>query len=239
MEGEFLTKKERREIAKEKKRTERGRKTTTLLIKRLLLFGIAGVLLVFLGIKLAGFTNTQLADTKEKILEVVSNDWIKGNSEAGVTLIEYSDFECPACATYSEFINKLSEEFPENLRIIYRHFPLVSVHKNASYAAQAAEAAGFQGKFWEMHDKLFEKQNDWKEEKKVNDKLLGYARELGLDEEKFLEDFGSRTVKDKVKNNLTQAVRLGLNSTPTLFLDGKEIQLTGYEELKSLVESEI
>jgi len=103
----------------------------------------------------------KLASGESADVEVRENDHTKGSSEAGVVLIEYSDFQCPACAYYAPVVNQLSNVFPEDLLIVYRHFPLQSIHSNAKGAAVAAEAAALQGKFWEYHDILFEKQVEW------------------------------------------------------------------------------
>jgi protein-disulfide isomerase len=238
MESEPLSKKQKRAIAKEKKFVERKRQSLFKTIKKLSLFLLIGVALGFLGFKFIKWVRTP-GEVLSDVSQVNEGDWIMGNREALVTLIEYSDFACPSCAAYSTYLNKLDEEHPEKLKIIYRHFPLISIHDNSSLAAQAAEAAGLQGKFWEMHDMLFEKQDDWKEEKNPVEKFSEYARDLNLDEDRFLTDLESKDVENKVKSDLNQAVKLRLNYTPTLFLNGEIIQPSGYEELKSLVEEKI
>src|SRR3990172_6194452 len=109
-----------------------------------------------------------------KIPEVSNQDIAIGSPSARVTLIEYSDFQCPACKAYAPLVTKLSLDFNKDLRIIYRFFPLTQIHKNAMFAAQAAYAANLQGKFWEMHDLLFENQTDWAD-KQARDIFLNYA----------------------------------------------------------------
>ena len=106
--------------------------------------------------------NGVIIDSDNRIsFEAGEEDRVKGNEEAGVVLIEYSDFQCPACGSYYPIVKALSEEFPEELLIVYRHYPLTNIHPNAFSAAKASEAAANQGKFWEMHDMLFERQAEW------------------------------------------------------------------------------
>ena len=117
-------------------------------------------------------------------ITIASDDWVKGNKDAKVVLIEYSDFQCPACALYYPVLNKFSEEFGDRLAIVYRHFPLPQ-HQHAKSMAYAAEAAGKQGKFWEMHDMIFDNQRSWTNQRNVKDTVLGYAKTLGLNIEQF------------------------------------------------------
>ena len=151
------------------------------------------------------------------------DDWIKGGIRAGVTLIEYGDFQCPACASYAGVVKELASTFPNELRIVYRHFPLTQIHRNALPAARAAEAAGKQGKFWEMHDLLFEKQGLWSNEGNAVALFLEYAKSLGLDEEKFKRDYDSSEVRARIEAQLASANALGLNSTPSFLLNGKKL----------------
>lgn len=205
-------------------------------------FWVVGALVV-LGIIIAiavattksgGNTNT-VNDTKP-----VSEDWIKGSIDAKVQIVEYSDLECPACAGYEPKIKQLIAEFGDKIGFTYRHFPLKTIHKNAERASWAAEAAGAQGKFWEMHDKLFETQSRWAEEKDPLSQFVGYAKELGLDEEKFKTDFASPSFHAKVDAHTQAGYRAGVDATPTLFINGNKIELPRtYEELKGVVQKEL
>ena len=240
MEEVNLTKKERRTWAKEEKKKEASRNLTYDRLKKLLIVAFGVFILVFAGFKTLRWITTPTPEIAGVGVEVQETDWVEGKMSAPISLIEYSDFQCPACATYSPLVKKLLQEYPENLKVVYRHFPLVSIHKNALPAAKAAEAAGKQGKFWEMHDILFERQDDWTNEGHPKEKFIKYAKELELGEDIFLTDYESGEVEDKVKSHLNLSNQLGLNATPTFFINGERVRnLGGYETLQSLIEEEL
>ena len=169
-------------------------------------------------------------------LDINADDIIKGNETAKYTLLEYSDFQCPACATYQPLVKKLNEEFPNDLKIVFRNFPLSEIHANANNAAYAAGAANSQGKFWEMADILFSRQADWSAEEKPQEKFISYAQELNLDLEKFKTDMDSTAVKDKVSKDRISAESNNLNSTPTFFVNGQKItNPSSYNEFKNAI----
>lgn len=167
---------------------------------------------------------------------LASDDWRRGNENAKVVLIEYSDFQCPACASYYPLVKALHEESGDSLLVVYRHFPLSQIHVNAEPAARAAEAAGRQGKFWEMHDVLFERQKEWLEDRNVIGAFSVYAGALGLDTGRFINDFNSQEVKERVRRDYQSGFRAGVAGTPTFFLNGKKIQNPrSYEEFKKII----
>lgn len=168
---------------------------------------------------------------------VSSQDFVKGASDsAKVTLIEYGDFECPACAAYFLAIKQLYEEFGKDLRIVHRFFPLTNIHKNAMLAAQTAYAAGLQNKFWEMHDKLYENQESWSNTS-PKDTFIGYAKDLKLDLEKFKTDLDSDSTKQFIDSERSKAASIGINSTPTFFVNGYRIQNpAGYDAFKKIIQ---
>lgn len=171
---------------------------------------------------------------------VTEQDHTKGNSQSAVALVEYGDFQCPACATYFPVVKQLGEEFGDRIAIVYRHFPLLQIHANAEPAARASEAAALQGKFWEMHDMLFEKQSEWAKKSNVEDTFVEYARNLGLDEQRFANDIKSSQVRGRVQEDLQAALANGLSSTPTFFLAGKNISHPqSYGEFRQLIEAEL
>jgi protein-disulfide isomerase len=199
------------------------------------------VVLVFIGSGIFGMI--ELASQQQQNLEsavkvdaISTEDWVKGNRDAKIVLIEYSDFQCPACGFYFSILKKLSEEFGENIAIVYRHFPLFSIHPNAKAAAYAAEAAGKQGKFWEMHDLIFTNQDEWINKKNVDEIFIKYAQSLNLNIDQFKKDFSSKEIKQKIENSYKNALKLGLDSTPTFFLNGKKIpNPRNYEDFKNLI----
>lgn len=173
------------------------------------------------------------------ILSVGVSDWIKGNDNTVATLIEYSDLQCPACGLYFPVVKRLQEEFGDRLRFVYRHFPLSQIHKNAEFAAEATEAAGLQGKFWEMHDLLFLQQEEWSsgDAKKL---FKDYAEILKLDLDKFEKDINSREVKNAVQSDYDGGVALKVNATPTFFLNGQKIaNPRSYDEFHSIILGEL
>ena len=150
---------------------------------------------------------------------------VRGDSGAPVTLEEFGDFQCPSCATASAVIGQLEQDYGRRLRVVFRHYPL-AMHSHAIEAALAAEAAGLQGHFWEMHDLLYKDQAVWS---KASDPatagqfFTAYARSLGLDVERFAKDSNSDEVKARVFWEGQQGVSRGVKNTPPLFINGREL----------------
>src|SRR6266550_8543338 len=140
---------------------------------------------------------------------------VRGNASAPVTLEEFADFQCGACGGYYPELKKIETEFGDNLRVIFRERPLVPSHQHALIAAQAAEAAGMQGRFWEMHDKLYENQKAWSEAKDVVPMFIDYARQIGLDTDRFMRDLNGEGVAARIFQDGKRAHALGVNGTPT------------------------
>ncbi len=172
---------------------------------------------------------------KEANEGVVIEPHIKGNPDASVALVEYSDFQCPACGQFYPYIKEIVEEHGERLRFEYKHFPLITIHKNAVPAAIAAEAAGQQGKFFEMHDKLFENQSQWSNSANAQVFFIQYAEELGLDVALFKKHLGSSLIADAVNQGFNEARGLGLSGTPTLFLNGEQMTVNSFDEFRSQI----
>ena len=199
------------------------------------------LVIVYFHISLFSWLIISLAQDKPRgSTTITGQEWYKGNPEAQITLIEYSDFQCPACATYYPMLQRLVEEMGDQIKFIYRHFPLSSIHPQADLAAQASEAAGVQGYFWEMHDLLFEKQSEWSGQKNAKDIFIGYARELGLDIELFSADIDSRAVKKIVSDDKISGNQAFVSGTPTLFLNGEKINNPrSYDQLRQLIQNEL
>lgn len=162
------------------------------------------------------------------IEKVTDNRQTIGDPNAKIKLVEYADFQCPACsqlaAIFPEVFNYINNKYGSTtLSLTYKYFPLVSIHANALLSAYSTEAAKEQGKFWEMHDVLFAKQSEWSEGLDAKSKIEGYAREMGLDMAKFIQDRDSQTTKDAVSAALVEATKLQLDHTPTVFMNGVEM----------------
>jgi len=146
---------------------------------------------------------------------VGERDHVQGPATAPVTLMEYGDFECPYCGMAYPVVKALRQRLGPRLRFAFRHFPLIEVHPHAEPAAEAAEAAGAQGKFWEMHDMLFENQQALEPED-----LARYAAALDLDLERFLSELAMHVHAPRVREDLISGIRSGVNGTPTFFING-------------------
>lgn len=163
-----------------------------------------------------------------------------GSDSASVVLVEFADFQCPACRASHPVISQILSEYPEDVLFVYRHFPL-PMHGNAKSAAYAAEAAGRQGKFWEMHDMLFEGQDAWAEADDPSSIFASYASDLELDLDKFSEDMMLEEVSDKVNRDLQDGTMLGVGATPTFFLNGAPAfqGVPNYQDLKALIDQHL
>jgi protein-disulfide isomerase len=156
-----------------------------------------------------------VAEQQTQKTAITAEDWSRGAQDAPVTLLEYGDFECPFCGAAYPLLQRLLADFPDTLRLVYRHFPITTVHPHAKMAAQAAEAAGAQHKFWEMHDQLFEHQHHLEPAE-----LRNYAAAIGLDLQRFDDDMAAHKYAPPVREDFQCGVRDGANGTPTLFLNG-------------------
>lgn len=152
-------------------------------------------------------------------------DHVYGNPDAKVTIIEYADFQCPGCQAAAPKLGEIKETYKESVRFVFRHFPLTSIHPNALIAAYAAEAAGQQGKFWEMHDLLFENQAAWSQlgTSERTEKFREYAGQLQLDLSKFDADLTSKRISGKISYDRALANKIGVNSTPTVYVNGEKL----------------
>jgi len=156
---------------------------------------------------------------------------VRGTASAPVLLEEYSDFQCPQCARMHSIVKELQAKYPEHLRVGFRHYPLQTIHRYARESARAAEAAGAQGRFWEMHDLLYERQAEWSKADPARPLFVGYAQSLGLDAARFQQDIDSSTVAMRVVTDERRALALGLTGTPSFFINGRELK---FEESNSL-----
>jgi protein-disulfide isomerase len=151
---------------------------------------------------------------------------VRGPANAQVTLEEFGDYQCPPCGALFHELKKIESEYHDRLRLIFRHYPITDRHKNALLAAHAAEAAGAQNKYWEMHDRLYEKQRDWAETETdaARSTFVNYAREIGLDVARFTRDMDSTDADIRIAADRQRAQVLGVLGTPTLFVNGRQLK---------------
>jgi protein-disulfide isomerase len=159
---------------------------------------------------------------------------IKGNAEAVTKLVEYSDFQCPSCASFQPALQEIMTEYGDSLSFEYKHYPL-PLHKFAEPAARAAEAAAQQDAFFAYHDKLFENQANWSKSPNPTVLFMQYATELNLDIDKFKRQMNSSLVREKVRASGREAREMGITGTPTFYLNGKKMVFKSYEEFKSQI----
>ncbi len=237
---EELSKRERKKLNKEK--TQASSSSSPIQNK---LFVVGAIITLAVG---AFWFMYRSGSSKEPVdapeitspTEVSSRDHTKGPEDAIVTLIEYGDFQCPGCATYMPIVNQLSEEFKDDLRVVYRHFPLRSIHRHAQISAQASEAAADQGKFWEFSTLLYEKQNGWKDVRDPRSLYKGYAESLSLNVEQFDVYMNSDEAKARVDADYESGFAAGINQTPTFFINGEKIDSPrGLELFKELIQQVI
>lgn len=176
--------------------------------------------------------------------QLKTNDHIKWSPENKNILVEYSDFQCPSCKNVHDFLKTIEASGSADFKItkkitfVYRYFPLYQIHDNSNVAAYAAEAAGIQGKFWEMTDLLFDNQQAWAVSNDPQKEFfLAYAKKLKLDVNKFIKDSDSTEVKNRVAKDLKEAEQIGIDSTPTFFFNGQKIDVNSFDEFKTLLKN--
>lgn len=166
---------------------------------------------------------------------------IAGKADSKVKLVEFGDFQCPACKSYFPLVQELKSTYGDRVAFQFSHYPLTQIHPNAFISSRAAEAAGKQGKFFEMHDLLYENQDNWASNGNPTSIFEGYAQELGLNLEQFKSDMVSSTVSDTINADAKAAQALGATSTPTFVLNGKKIEKNpqSVDEFKKLLDEEL
>lgn len=239
---EKLTKKEKKEARKQEWQEKLKKQEQN---KRFKKFAIWAAVLVILIAAVYGLF--QIANSPQttsissgKLPQITKEDPATGNPNAKVTLVEYADFQCPACAAYHPFVKQLLIDYKNKIYFVYRYFPLTAVHQNAMISALSAYAAGQQSKFWEMHDMIFQTQNSWANSQKAREAFIDYAKKLNLDINKFTKDIDSEKAKNFINDAYNKGAAIGVNSTPTFFINGSKIQNPrSYDEFKKLIQDEI
>ncbi len=194
-------------------------KSTKIILGLVLVVAAAALGFSFLSAPTGGSS----ANTSTTMPQVTDADWQIKAEGSKVTLVEYADFQCPACGAYYPLVKQLEADYAGKITFVFRHFPL-SIHPNAVPAALAAEAAGGQGKFFEMSELLFTRQEAWSSAKTPEDIFVTYATELGLDIEKFKTDMSNPDAKQKIVDSFKGGQKAKVSGTPTFFLNGVKLE---------------
>jgi len=194
---------------------------------------IIGLIVLVIGFVIYAISRPESADktktnsTRPKVeadVSKLSQGNSQGPADAKVTLSEFGDYQCPACSQYHEFIKEsILPKYDGKLKFVFLNFPLIQIHDNAQSAAQAAEAAALQGKFWQMHDILYERQKDWEKQKDPTSKYESYAKEIGLNMSQFKKDYTSQKVIDIINNQVALGEAFNLKGTPSFFVNGVQV----------------
>lgn len=190
------------------------------------------ILLVFVGIIVANNRTKDSSSSSSGDTSASATNHTKGSNAKNITFVEYGDFQCPVCAAYEPTVQEVYKKYQNDIKFQFRHFPLQQIHANAFAASRAAEAAGLQNKFWEMHDQLYLNQNAWSSVSDPVSTFTQYAKSLGLNTEQFKTDFNSKKVNGAINADIAAGNKLKVSGTPSFFVNGKQI------ELKDLVDED-
>jgi protein-disulfide isomerase len=191
------------------------------------------VVLIFVGI--FAFNNNGSSGGSNSSSNAKPSQHIEGKGQDGVTLVEYGDYQCPYCGQYYPVVKQVVAQYSNQITFQFRNFPLVSLHPNAFAGARAAEAASLQGQFWQMHDLLYDQNDIYYQTNGAESTWIGttnpltyfdqYAQQLGLNVAEFNKDFSSDQVNGTINADMAAGTKLGIDGTPTFFLDGKQISV--------------
>jgi len=208
-------------------------------IKILLGIGIVTAAILFGAIFLLGqqSSSSQNAKSVDQSLLIRENSNKLGSDSAKIKFVEFGDLQCPACGQAYPVVKRVISDYNGKILFVFRNFPL-SIHQNSQVAAEAAEAAGAQGKYWEMNEMLYQNQGAWSASNSVLDVFTDYAKTLKLDTEKFKQDVKDNKFAKKIQDDTNDGVALGVNATPTFYLNGKQIVgVPSYDSLKKEIDN--
>lgn len=198
------------------------------------LFSISPAPVTPIGQETFDFSQVKAKETPDVLK---SDDWVRGNPQAKNVFIAYEDYQCPGCAGYKEILKGVTSFFPDTV-FVMRYYPLIQIHKNAVVSAYAAEAAGAQGKYWEMHDLLFEKQADWENLSDPIEKFAELATAAGVSNiEQFKTDIISKKYKERIQRDLVESMSLNLPGTPSFYFNGHALKSDSLENMKKQAEA--
>lgn len=218
--------------------------------KVFIIISLATCLLIFGGISLMSRNGGQSSAVKVNDSILISansyktsgfenGNYLPASPSATITLVEFGDYECPACGLYEPYVKQILTDFPGKVTYTFRNYPLTQ-HKNAPISSYAVEAAGIQGKYWEMHEIMFSTQSDWSNLSDPSSLFIDYAKTLGLNTDQFTSDMNSQKIKDIVAADKNDGETVRLSETPTFYLNGIKLSLTGdFNQIRSLIEAEL
>lgn len=195
---------------------------------------IAVTVLIFVGIFTLGGDKKSDTDTKNSNSSS-GTQHIKGAGTTGVTLVEFGDYQCPYCGQYFPTVEEVVAKYGDQIKFQFKNFPLTSIHQNAFAAARAAEAAGLQGKFWEMNAMLYQNQSSWSEQGDATPIFAQFAQQLGLNVDQFKKDSASSKVNDLVNADMAEGTKLKVTGTPAFFINGEKVEVSNSVESFSKV----
>jgi len=184
---------------------------------------LAGGAALYMSKQSAAPEETSVASASGAPLPQQGGGRMRGPQGAPVTLVEFGDYQCPSCGYYAPIVLEVLKRYPQQVRLEFHHFPLVGIHQWAMPAALAAEAAGEQGKFWEMHDLLYENQEKWSKSTNAESEFVAYAAQLGLNVNQFMQAMRAPAVQQRVLEDVKRATDGKINETPTFFINGEKI----------------
>lgn len=239
---DHLSKDEKKKVRQEEWQIKLQKEQRKKLVSKIVWWGGAAVLLIFSVWFLITIVNSSSSGngpttvTTINVPSVTAADMTLGPKDAKVVLVEYADFQCPGCGAAYPLLKQLTNDYKGRLLFVYRFMPLESIHQHALLSAQASYAAYKQGKFWEMHDTLFSHQADWADSPNAQALFEGYATKLGLNVSQFIKDMNDPKTITYIKSQEQKGIEIGIQATPTMFLNGKQIQnVNTYNDLKQLV----
>lgn len=192
--------------------------------------------LIIMGVIIAAFAGIMVYSNinKEDVGEAGSvSNHTKGNNSKNVELVAYSDFQCPACGSFEPIISEVTNKYSDEMLYTFRHFPIDTIHPNARAASRAAEAAGTQGKFWEMHDVLFANQLQWSDSQSAKTIFDSYATQLGLNMDEYNTVYVATTTNSTINADKQEGQDLGVTGTPAFFINGDQIDNTDIQTVES------
>lgn len=208
----------------------------------LIIVGVASLIIMGGGIMALSSDNQQVMGVEVIAEEFLVKDdaYSTGAEDAKVTIVEFSDFQCPACAVNAPALKPYLEQNPDQIKLIFRHFPL-SYHNNARLAASAAEAAGRQDKFWQMHDLLFANQLEWQDlpEEEAIAEFEKYAVEFDIDLEKFQQDLSDPVILEKIDRDIKDGYQAKVGGTPSFYINGRPVLGVGSPEFEQVLQEEL